>query len=122
VVTKHGRSFLGVNAQFAENGKLTVRCLSTIELFDRHTGANLSETIIKVLQKYEISLDQIYSYVTDNGRDMVSCGKILQQLQDLATDKEMYDAEDEELFCKILRSKYTRRKNDPFKPGVILKS
>lgn len=45
IVSKNGRSILGVYIQYIIQGELKVRCIGMIELRDRHTGAYLCQLI-----------------------------------------------------------------------------
>ena len=71
IVTHMGRSFLGINIQFIENKKIVLRSLAVRELFDKHTGENLKNLILDVLNLFDIHLKQIYTCTTDNGTNMV---------------------------------------------------
>lgn len=68
---------LGVNIQFISNGKITLRTLATEEMFVCHTAANLKDTILLVLSRFNINVKQIYSCTTDNGRNMVKFVELL---------------------------------------------
>lgn len=69
----------GVNAQFIEKDKIVLRTLAVAELFERHTGQYLKDTIIAILQKYNISTEQIYTCTTDNGRNMLKCISLINE-------------------------------------------
>ena len=65
-----------------------MRHLGCVELFDRHTSTNLSTHVISVLEKFKISMSQVYCITTDNAANMKKMSKIL----DMAVEHE----EDEE--------------------------
>lgn len=46
------------------------------ELEISHTGVNLKNDIAKTLAKFDISMEQVYSFTTDNGANMVIAVKI----------------------------------------------
>lgn len=77
-VTNNNRSFLGINLQFIENGRIHLRTLATREMFERHTGENLKRLTIEVLNDFGVSREQIYTCTTDNARNMIKAVTILQ--------------------------------------------
>jgi hAT family C-terminal dimerisation region len=79
-VTRLDRGFLGVNIQRVVNGRIRIRCLGCVELFQQHTSQYLFEEIKKLMHLYELTFDQLYSVTYDNGRNMVRAGKILDQV------------------------------------------
>lgn len=85
--SKHRRSFLGVNVQFMnENHVIEVVTLGTIEIFERHTAENLKTVILELLKKYDVGIDQIYSFVSDNGANMLRTGRLLNQQSTFTRD------------------------------------
>ena len=44
-------------------------------MFQHHTGSEIKECILDVLQIYGIDLIQIYSTTTDNATNMLNCGR-----------------------------------------------
>lgn len=51
---------MGVNAQFVENRKITIKMLAMIELRQHHTAEHQKEQILAVLLRYRIDLDNVY--------------------------------------------------------------
>lgn len=80
IVTKHGRSILGVSIQYILNGKITTRSIGMIELQDRHTGIYLATVIKERLHELGIDLAQIISITTDNGSN------VLKMIRDMESD------------------------------------
>ncbi|KAF4524209.1 hypothetical protein B566_EDAN013329 [Ephemera danica] len=70
-VTRLNRKFLVLNVQEIVDGKLELFCLGVIEAPAQHTGEYLCTELIKVLETYEISIEQIYSVTVYNGRNML---------------------------------------------------
>jgi hypothetical protein len=70
--TRLDRSILGLNVQYIENGKLTLRTLGMSEIYERHTGQNIKDKVIEILASYEIKREQILSITTDNGSNMIT--------------------------------------------------
>lgn len=71
IVTKRGRSLLGVSIQFIAGGKVHTRSIGMIELHESHTGMYLAELIIKRLNELGIGLKQIITITTDNGANVL---------------------------------------------------
>lgn len=80
--TRHGRSILGVNAQFIQNEKIVIRTLAMWEMKIRHTADNIKKEIVKILSVYKCSLRQVCSITIDNGANMVKCVSLLEDAQD----------------------------------------
>ncbi|XP_037719418.1 uncharacterized protein LOC119553225 isoform X6 [Drosophila subpulchrella] len=76
-----------------------VQTLGMIELGGSHTGIYMKNKILEVLDDYGISLDQIYSVTSDNGRNMI---KAVQVLND-ATEESLFeeDTESENLLNEL---------------------
>ncbi|XP_049518787.1 calcium-activated chloride channel regulator 2-like [Dermacentor silvarum] len=49
------RTLLGVNVQYAENGKLILQPLAMKELFDRHTAEHLTSQVKSTLSRYDLT-------------------------------------------------------------------
>lgn len=70
--TMQTKSFLGVTAHFLTGLKLSSITLATRQLFERHTGDNISEQLEEILKYWKITKEQIVAVVTDNGANVVS--------------------------------------------------
>ncbi|KAH7970592.1 hypothetical protein HPB49_011697 [Dermacentor silvarum] len=70
-VSRLDRALLGINVQYAENGKLILQPLAMKELFDRHTAEHLTSQVKSTLSRYDLSVAQVYSVTTDN--DVNTC-------------------------------------------------
>lgn len=81
-----GNDVLGVNSQVIHEGKIVIRALSMNVLFESHTGINTTNHINEVLDRYELSVKQIYTNTTDNANNMRMCSKLLHDMQNVDTD------------------------------------
>lgn len=71
IVTKRGRSILGVSIQHMIKDVVKVRSIGMIELEQRHTGKYLADLIIERLQQLGINLKQLITITTDNGSNVL---------------------------------------------------
>ena len=44
-VKRHNRSILGINIQYIKDGKISLKTLAMVELFDKHTAENLKQSV-----------------------------------------------------------------------------
>lgn len=77
-VTRHSRSLLGINVQFASESKMVTYTLAVKELKECHTGVYIKQIILNSLKEFDVSLNQIYTITSDNGRNMIKATKELQ--------------------------------------------
>ncbi|KAE9522973.1 hypothetical protein AGLY_016604 [Aphis glycines] len=82
-VIRLNRSIIGNNVQYQMEDKLQIRTLAISHLNDPHTGEYLKTVVLKVLNRYNITPEQIYSCTIDNGANMV---KVVQLLADASHD------------------------------------
>ncbi|XP_040360142.1 uncharacterized protein LOC121048176 [Ixodes scapularis] len=80
------RALLGINVQYAENGRLVLQPLAMKELFDRHTGEHLRLQVKSTLSRYDLSISQVYSVTTDNGANMLKAVRLLGEADDESDD------------------------------------
>uniref|UniRef100_A0A6P4EDG3 Uncharacterized protein LOC108042374 n=1 Tax=Drosophila rhopaloa TaxID=1041015 RepID=A0A6P4EDG3_DRORH len=103
VATIMYKAILGVNLQMVHASlaktEVIVKTLGMIELGESHTGIYMKNKILEILDDYGISLDQIYSITSDNGRNMI---KAVQVLND-ATEESLFedDTESENLLNEL---------------------
>ncbi|KAH7937062.1 hypothetical protein HPB49_013441 [Dermacentor silvarum] len=86
------RALLGINVQYAVNGKLILQPLAMKELFDRHTAEHLTSQVKSTLSRYDLSVAQVYSVTTDNGANMLKATRLLGET-DHETDASSSDEE-----------------------------
>lgn len=99
-VTKLDRSFIGINIQFLTAEKTYVITVGTVEILERHTGANLKNLIAGELHKFGVLFDQVYTLTTDNGANVVKIVELINddefenQLNDMMNDLNEEDIDD----------------------------
>lgn len=79
IVTKHCRSFLGVNIQYIHEDKLVLRTIGMIGMDQPHTGTYISELVYALANDFGLDGTQIYSMTTDNAKNIVK------SIRDLST-------------------------------------
>ncbi|XP_067644159.1 uncharacterized protein [Eurosta solidaginis] len=72
------RNIVCINAQLLDKGEIVIKTLLVTNFTERHTAKNLKQIIMETLEKYDISIEQIYSITSNNGQNMIKCGKLLQ--------------------------------------------
>jgi hypothetical protein len=93
ITTRHGKHILGIILQFHSEEKIVSRNIGMIELFVRHSGKNISAEIVKVLDSFGCSMNQIYSIAIDNGRNMVTTVEFIRAAQTVSTIPEVETVE-----------------------------
>lgn len=73
------RYFLGINIQYFDGSNLVIRNIGLEEIIGKSSAEKLKEVLKTVLSKFEISLKQVFSVVTDNGSNYIKIGKLLNQ-------------------------------------------
>ncbi|XP_036329682.1 uncharacterized protein LOC118741815 [Rhagoletis pomonella] len=73
-----------------------------VQTTNRHTAANLKEEILKCLEEYNIRINQIYSYTTDNAASVLKLSRLLQGVHHDIIDNEMVDIDVAE--CNLVES------------------
>ncbi|XP_029160147.1 zinc finger BED domain-containing protein 1-like [Nylanderia fulva] len=66
------RGFLGVTAHFLQNEEMCMFYLATRALNERHTAEYISETLLDILDNWNISQSKICAVVTDNASSMLA--------------------------------------------------
>ena len=94
VASRHGRSFLGINVQYIMAGKIKVRTLSVQELRDNATSEYLLSIINSVLQTFGIDIEDVYSFTTDNGSNMIKLRKLIADAQKASIQTDDRDVSD----------------------------
>ncbi|CAK1590295.1 unnamed protein product [Parnassius mnemosyne] len=96
IASCHLRSFLGINLQFIENNQIVIKTLSVTELTQRHTAEFLKDQLIYVLNRFRISISQIYSITTDNGANMLKMVRLVEQALKTSIQENEDDSDDDE--------------------------
>lgn len=102
IATKWTIGMLGLDASFMLNDAVVSRSLGVIEIKERHTGAHIGEMIQDILKKYDLTLSQVYAATTDNGSNMLSSTRALNETAnfDGISDESFYeqtDSDDDEM-------------------------
>lgn len=84
--SRFGRSVIVIYVQFIDGDRLLLRCLGIIALEESHTAAYIARVIKTVLDKYGITINQIFSLTTDNAANMLKTRKELQLLGSISND------------------------------------
>lgn len=96
-----GRSILGISVAFMDNGRKEILTLAMHELRVNATAHNLVVIIKQKVLEYGISMNQIVSVTTDNGKNLIKSVALLdaarQDENPLTTDSESEDENDEEV-------------------------
>lgn len=77
--TRNNRAIFGINIQYRHNGKLHLATIAMYELKKSHTAKYLGDVVIEVLKKCGLSLEQVLTFTTDNGSNMVAMAKDLEK-------------------------------------------
>lgn len=75
--TKHDLSILGLSIQYIYEGHLKIRTIGMINLTEPQTALHLKDVILKRLQIYEISKQQLISFNTDNANSMTAMVQLI---------------------------------------------
>lgn len=107
IATKNHRAVLGINVQYYSEGQIILRTIGMIEMHLRHTGENIKELIMQLLNLYNVSMDQVYSYTTDNAPNIISSGALLSQAADEYNEQlniEEFDFDQSGKFAEIFKN------------------
>lgn len=104
VCTKNHRAVLGINAQYYSDGKIQMRTLGMIEMHMRHTGENIKDMIQELLSSYDVSMDQVHAYTTDNATVMLLSGKLLNAAAVEEYSDGEYDFDPDGKFAEIMKN------------------
>lgn len=88
--THHNRSIIGVNIQFIENGAIQIRTLAMKEVFISHTAANLKRELLEILERFDLTIKNIYSITTDNAPNVISMAKMFGFVQPSIAAEEIF--------------------------------
>ncbi|CAG5022550.1 unnamed protein product [Parnassius apollo] len=75
VASLKSRRFLGLNIQYIREGKIVLRNVGIMELHQRNTAEFLKDCVTFMLSRFGIEIKQLYSIKTDNGANMLSMVK-----------------------------------------------
>lgn len=118
IATRYNRSVLGINLKYMLNGSLVIRTIGMETLHFAHTAENLRVMIIKKLEEYELSLENVFSITTDNGRNVMKAVAELNQTYqnerdaliaeslENDNDESAHESSDEEIDMDIFDDEY----------------
>lgn len=93
---KNDKSFLGINIQYAVDGRVELRLLGMVQLKQAHTAQYIKEVIVTCLLLYDIGVDQIVSITTDNGANMLAMIDLFNKADDNTDAVNNADDDDQE--------------------------
>ena len=65
--------YLSVTVHFIDNEWcLKAFCLETTPLYDDHTGTNIKDAVVEILQNWDIPLTRVAGITTDNGSNFIA--------------------------------------------------
>lgn len=77
IATKSTISMLGISVSFMLEDTVVCRSLGVIQMTERHTGENIAAAIQNIFSKFDVTLSQLYAVTTDNGSNMLSSTRAL---------------------------------------------
>ncbi|XP_022170580.1 uncharacterized protein LOC111033930, partial [Myzus persicae] len=94
-VTRLNRAFLGINIQYIVDDSIILKTIGLIELTESHTaffllGIYLKDTILNILKKFKIDINQVYTITSDNGANMLKAIDLFNDLE-LEVDEPVYE-------------------------------
>lgn len=107
IATKNHRAVLAINVQYYSEGQIILRQIGMIEMHLRHSGENIKDLITQLLSSYNISMDQIHSYTTDNGANIVASGGWLNKEAEQYNEQiniEEFESNADGKFAEILKN------------------
>lgn len=126
IAQRQSRSVLGVNISYILHDSIIIRTIGMHTLRKSQTAPELLSIIRKNLNDFEIKIDEISSYTTDNAKNMTKCVALFddmvreshnESLINYATLFENFDSDeeldeeffDEQYYSDLLNSKYSAR-------------
>lgn len=109
IASRYSKSVLGISISYTYNGEIRVRTIACHVLKYSHTAVNIHGIIMQTLSEYEISLSQVISVTTDNGRNMIkaiACLDSSYQASKEADDCNEADEHDEFIDHSIFDDQY----------------
>lgn len=66
------RGYIGITLHFVQGSSLVFRCIGVEEIKGSHTARAIKEHVVKKLAMFGLTLNDIFSIVTDNGRNILA--------------------------------------------------
>lgn len=93
--SRYNRAILGINLQFLDEDIMIIRTIGMVEITTSHTAENLKLVIIEILLRYGISVGQICSFTTDNGRNMLKAVSLINEIEEVEFHEHISNNEQE---------------------------
>lgn len=107
IAQRFNRSIFGINIAYCSDGNLRIRTIGMHTLKCSQTGRNLFQLVKNILSEHNISLDQVFSVTTDNGKNLIKMNKFIQkELYENTCSSDESD-EDEEADCNVFDNNWT---------------
>lgn len=87
-----------------------MRNIAIQKMASSRTGINIVQCLRKLLHTHHISIDQIYSMTTNNGRNMIKAVQIMQLYQSHLLDDFLHDDENENHLNSLINEVITNRR------------
>lgn len=81
MATRQTRSILGISVQYMWKEEIVVRTLAMDHIASKHKGSEIKNRLLGVLQKYGITIEQIFAVTTDNGSNMIKTIELINKQQ-----------------------------------------
>lgn len=82
-LTNHSeKCFLTVNTQYYVGDQFKLWTLAMKRLLDSTASLNIAREIEKILNEFDLKVDDVYAITTDNGPNVLCCTNILQIMQE----------------------------------------
>ena len=95
--TRHNRTFVGVNVQFAgPDGSAQIRTLAVRDCEGQHSAEHTKSLLQNVMTDFGISMHQLLAVVSDNAANMVKTVKLLNEDSEAGDEQEAEDSEAED--------------------------
>lgn len=89
ITTKNRRAFLGLTIQYLHAGEIRIRSIAMIQLKQSHTAEYLKAEIEKIMLFYGLTIDNIISFTTDNGKNVIKMVKLFNCSKDNELDDDV---------------------------------
>ena len=77
--SRHNQAYTGLTVHYVDDSfNLKSHLLEAVEFPESHTGVNISEELVNILDDWELSQDNLSAVTTDNGTNIVLAMELLQ--------------------------------------------
>ena len=81
IAERMSKSILGINIQYLDGTKITIRTIGVIELDCIHTSQNLTTKILQLFANRNLKIENVYCSTTDNGANMIKASELFAKAQ-----------------------------------------